>query len=118
MNMNDYQSDAVSTAIYPEDMEVIYPAMLVGAEAGEMQNKVQKLIRKGHLPADDVAYAFEVLDDEVIDAIVDECGDVLWGIANLLMDLNVSMEYAARRNVEKLASRASRGVIEGDGDNR
>lgn len=114
-SLNRYQELARSTAIYPEEMEVIYPAMLAGAEAGEMQNKVQKLIRKGVLPC---STPHANLDSDVMDSIIDECGDQLWAIANLLEDLNCSMSYCAERNISKLQSRADRGVIEGDGDNR
>jgi len=115
MNMNEYQSGAYSTAIYPDSMQIIYPAMLAGAEAGEMQNKVQKLIRRGVLPFRGENRPITI---EETNAIIDECGDQLWAIANLLMDLNSSMEHCARRNIRKLKSRMERGVIEGSGDDR
>jgi len=114
MNLNDYQTAAIETAIYPEDMEIIYPAMLVGAEAGEMQNKIQKLIRKGYLTGS----VHDILEDDEITAIADEVGDILWGCAALLYDLNVSMSFCAERNLEKLKSRMERGVINGSGDDR
>lgn len=110
MDMNSYQTGAVSTAIYPDSADVLYPAMLIGAEAGEAQNKVQKLIRKG--------VDLKTLDEETRLSIADEVGDVLWAAAALLFDLNFSMEFIAKRNLEKLADRALRGVINGSGDNR
>lgn len=114
MDLNDFQSAANETAVYPEDMEIIYPAMLIGAEAGEMQNKIQKLIRRGILTGS----TEDILEDDEIDAIVDEVGDVLWGCAALLFDLNTSMSYCAKRNLNKLKSRMERGVINGSGDDR
>jgi len=114
MDLNDYQTAAIETAIYPEDMEILYPAMLVGAEAGEMQNKVQKLMRKGILTAS----VHDILEDDEIEAIADEVGDILWGCAALLFDLNISMSHCAQRNLDKLKSRMERGVINGSGDDR
>ena len=110
-----YQEQARTTAVYPDDMSLIYPAMLAGAESGEMQNKVQKLIRKGVLPS---LQPHEVVDPAVVLGIIDECGDQLWALANICSDLNVSFEYCASRNIDKLKSRHVRGVIEGEGDNR
>lgn len=117
MDANRYQERARSTAIYPDAASVIYPAMLAGAEAGEAQNKVQKLIRKGVLNMDG-GDPFYKLEQEQIEPIIDECGDVLWAIANLLSDLNVSMSFAMEKNLNKLQSRKERGVLEGEGDNR
>jgi len=115
ISLNSYQEDARATAMYPDEMALIYPAMLAGAESGEMQNKVQKLIRKGVLPA---LEPHEKVDPQVVLGIIDECGDQLWALANICSDLNVSFEYCAERNIDKLKSRHSRGVIEGEGDNR
>ena len=47
-----------------------------------------------------------------------ELGDVLWYIAALARDLDISMNSIAAMNVEKLNSRKERGVIGGSGDNR
>ena len=41
--MNDYQRAAVSTAIYKKEHAVIYPALGLAAEAGEVANKVKKI---------------------------------------------------------------------------
>ncbi|WP_142850687.1 nucleoside triphosphate pyrophosphohydrolase family protein [Telmatospirillum sp. J64-1] len=110
MLMNNYQTGAMRTAIYPRTAAVVYPAMLLASEAGEVAGKVQKLIRKDR----------SLLDLTVAErhAIRDEVGDVLWACAALLSDLGYSMEDCAVENLTKLASRASRGVLDGDGDNR
>ena len=51
MNLNDYQRSALTTAIYPDDQRVIYPALGITGEAGEVSDKVKKLIRdKGWKP--------------------------------------------------------------------
>jgi NTP pyrophosphatase (non-canonical NTP hydrolase) len=47
-----------------------------------------------------------------------ELGDVLWYIAALSRDLNISLNDVAKMNIEKLADRKERGVLGGSGDNR
>ena len=101
--MNDYQRAAASTAIYKQEHAVIYPALGLAAEAGEVANKVKKILRDGNFDRK---------------AIADEVGDCLWYIAALCRDLNVSMNDIAKTNLSKLQDRKKRGVISGSGDNR
>jgi len=101
--MNDYQRAAVSTAIYKKEHAVIYPALGLAAEAGEVANKVKKILRDGKFDRE---------------AIADEVGDCLWYIAALCRDLNIDMQQIADNNIKKLKDRLERGVISGSGDNR
>jgi NTP pyrophosphatase (non-canonical NTP hydrolase) len=103
MTFDDYQSAARKTAIYPEQHKVVYPALGLTGEAGEVAEKVKKWIRDG------------VLDP---DAVKKELGDVLWYLAALAGDLNLSLSDVAEANVRKLESRQARGVLGGSGDNR
>ena len=103
MRMNDYQKGAASTAIYKPVHAVIYPALGLAAEAGEVANKVKKILRDG------------TFDRE---AIADEVGDCLWYIAALCRDLNVDMADLAQKNLDKLADRKERNVLQGSGDAR
>jgi len=43
LTMNDYQADTASTAIYK--WKVVYPALGLASEAGEVCDKIKKLIR-------------------------------------------------------------------------
>lgn len=45
MKINEYQLKALETAIYPEDCKIIYPALGLTGEAGEVSDKVKKVIR-------------------------------------------------------------------------
>ena len=45
MNLNEYQEAALTTAVYPEDKRIIYPALGMCGEAGEVADKVKKVIR-------------------------------------------------------------------------
>lgn len=103
LDMDSYQDRASYTAIYSAKHSVIYPALGLAAEAGEVANKVKKILRDGNF-------------DRV--AIASEIGDCLWYIAALCRDLNVDMSQIARENLEKLEDRKSRGVLGGNGDNR
>lgn len=103
MNMNAYQEMASKTAIYNSTHQILYPALGLVGEAGEVANKVKKMMRDGSF-------------DRA--AVVSELGDVLWYIAALCRDLNVDMNDVALDNLKKLHDRMQRGTIQGNGDNR
>jgi NTP pyrophosphatase (non-canonical NTP hydrolase) len=112
MTLDEYQVQARSTAIYPEEARVLYPTLKLAGEAGEVAEKLGKLMRdEGLLPGGE-------LDDMQRDALAKEIGDVLWYVANLAADLDLSLEAIGRTNLEKLASRRDRGVLGGSGDER
>ena len=101
MDMGYYQQEAVKTAIYTDP--IIYPALGLGNEAGEVQGKVKKWLRDDTFNKEDIAA---------------EIGDVLWYIAALCRDLDIDMAEVALKNLAKLKSRKERGTIKGSGDNR
>lgn len=106
MNFSDYQNQATKTAIYSH--KIIYPALGLANEAGEVLGKIKKVLRDN-----DAAFT-----PEQRESVADELGDVLWYIAALAHDLGVPMEVVAQRNIDKLNSRMARGVLGGSGDNR
>lgn len=109
MTFKDYQDKAVTTAIYREVDNIVYPALGLANEAGEVLGKIKKVLR-------DKEGSFEGLDTRM--AIADEIGDVLWYIAALARDIDIPLETIAQRNIEKLLDRQARNVIQGSGDNR
>ena len=108
MDLNDYQKAARRTAIYAEDHRVIYPALGLSSEAGEVAGKIKKVLRDH---GGDFAQA-------PTDAIKDELGDVLWYVAVLAADLGLSLDQIAGDNLAKLQSRLARGHLGGAGDER
>ena len=108
MLIADYQDQAVKTAIYPDKYRIIYPALGLANEAGEVLGKIKKVLRDSNGDFD-VNQRLQ---------IADEIGDVLWYIAALSADLGTPMELVAQRNLDKLNSRMARGVIGGSGDDR
>src|SRR6056297_1289631 len=106
MNFDNYQDQASKTAIYKH--EIIYPALGLANEAGEVLGKIKKVLRDN-----DGDFTPEKREE-----IGEEIGDVLWYIAALSRDLDLCLNGLAQRNLNKLNSRLSRGVLGGSGDNR
>ena len=108
MDFNEYQDKAVTTAIYGAGNVVIYPALGLANEAGEVLGKIKKVLRDKN----------GEFTEETNKAIGDEIGDVLWYMAALCRDLNIQLDDVAENNIYKLLDRQSRNVIQGSGDNR
>jgi NTP pyrophosphatase (non-canonical NTP hydrolase) len=107
---NTYQVIAHSTSVNTEihGDKVLYPALGIADEAGEVAGKFKKLFRdKGGK-----------YDDEFKAVIVKEMGDVLWYLAETATQLGLQLEDIATANVDKLLARKDKGTIHGDGDNR
>jgi NTP pyrophosphatase (non-canonical NTP hydrolase) len=107
-DFNSYQRNASSTAIYPEEHRILYPALGLAGEAGEVANKVKKLIRDGP----------DKRPDTWREDIASEIGDVLWYCAALATDLNLSLGMIAGQNEKKLGQRKQSGTLGGSGDTR
>lgn len=108
MELNEYQKAALSTAIYPNDNNISYLALAICGEAGELADKVKKVIR-------DKNGQFYIAD---LSAIALELGDMLWYAANLAKVLGYDLSDIAQMNIEKINGRVERGTIHGTGDNR
>lgn len=87
---------------------VLYASMGLAGEAGEVANKVKKIIRD----KDGVVGAFERNE------LADELGDVLWYVAQLAERLGFTLDDIAKINHDKLTDRARRDAIKGSGDDR
>ena len=109
MELNAYQAAARQTATYPQvGANPIYPTLGLTGEAGEVSDKVKKVLRdRGG-----------VFDAEAREAIKLELGDVLWYVAQLAQELGYDLDEVASANLAKLTSRAARGRIGGSGDQR
>ena len=108
MYLSQYQAKAKETAIYPKDKALEYLALGLTGEAGEVANKIKKVIRDG-ISAD---------VDFSSDSVMQELGDVLWYLAMLATELGYSLDTIADNNLWKLANRKKRNVLGGSGDNR
>jgi len=106
LNFKDYQRLALTTAAYPRG--IYYPALGLGAEAGETLNIIKKVMRDHN----------NFVTQQTRECLADELGDVLWYLAALCTELGLDLATVARVNLEKLDDRARRGVIQGSGDKR
>lgn len=110
MTLNEYQQRAKTTAIYPEHGTGLYAAITyctlgLTGEAGEVANKVKKLLR----------------DEDTINMrakIMKEIGGVLWYAATLADELGANLDSVAQDNLDDLASRKERNALKGEGDVR
>lgn len=106
---DEYQFLTGNTATYPETNEqdaLMYEALGFVGEAGEVANKLKKVLRG------------DKSIDEVREGVLDEIGDSLWYAARLARRLGTDLGVIADRNLNKLNDRSMRNVIKGDGDNR
>ena len=108
LTFDDYQKEAKKTAIYPKSVGVMYPALGLTGEAGEVANKVKKIVRDG--------YANSPADWR--EQVSHELGAVLWYCAALASALGLSLGRIAKENVNKLSGRQQRGTLGGSGDSR
>lgn len=109
MNFTEYQTKSRGTAKYPViGHGVIYPTLGLVNEAGEVAGKIKKIFRDKD----------GVIGEAEKEALKAELGDVLWYIAQVCSELNLSLDEVAEANIEKLLDRQARGKIQGDGDNR
>jgi NTP pyrophosphatase (non-canonical NTP hydrolase) len=109
MLLSDYQRLSRRTATYPGAGDnIVYPTLGLAGEAGEVAEKVKKLLR------DDGG----VLSEERRAALAAELGDVLWYVAQVATEAGLEIEEIAQANLDKLLSRQERGVLSGSGDTR
>tara|TARA_Y100000991_G_scaffold183034_1_gene146366 strand:- start:289 stop:618 length:330 start_codon:yes stop_codon:yes gene_type:complete len=109
MDFKTYQRNSRLTAQYPNlGSNYIYPTLGLVGEAGEVAEKIKKVIRdkKG------------VFDNESKNGLKKELGDVLWYLSNICTEFNFSLDDIAKQNLEKLKVRAAKGKISGSGDDR
>lgn len=109
ITFNRYQDVARETAIYPEmGRNFVYPALGLCGEAGEVAEKIKKVLRDRGGEVDFTA-RIEILR---------ELGDVLWYAAALASELGLRLGEAAEANLRKLRSRKERNMLHGNGDER
>jgi len=106
MGFNEYQEEAINTAVYPQEYGLIYAVLGLVGESGEVAEKVKKMMRDG-IPI-----------EEVKKDIGYELGDVLWYLANLANEIGMTLEEVATRNLLKVRDRTERHKIHGNGDYR
>lgn len=111
MQFDEYQQTSLGTWNPPPRdhiMDIMYLTLGVVGEAGEVAEKVKKILRN-----DDGNFSKEKLEE-----LKKEIGDVIWYLSTLSYELGFSFNDVAQTNINKLADRISRNVINSEGDNR
>lgn len=121
MTLNEYQKQAMTTCMDTCHNFSYMFINLVG-EIGELASKVAKAVRKEQITIsyDDINPLQLPTEEEnaFCEGLKLEAGDVLWQLAGLCDYMGWSLQDVAQANLNKLASRKERGVIDGSGDNR
>jgi NTP pyrophosphatase (non-canonical NTP hydrolase) len=108
MDIDTFATRTDHTAIYPMaggggPTALMYCALGLAGEAGEVANKIKKVYRDGA---------------KVDSAIAAEIGDTLWYACRLLRELNLRPSDILDATDAKLTSRAERDQLRGSGDQR
>lgn len=106
MHLNDYQHEALGFRL--ESADEAYALFGLVGEVGELFSFIAKMIRDEP----------EITNGEVQEYVKKELGDILWMLSAVAQDHGLQLEDIAVANVQKLRSRAERGVIKGSGDER
>lgn len=101
MNFADYQVEARSTRDPLNQNLIIYPALGLGGESGEVLEVIKKGLRPGGF-----------ID---VKKVLLEMGDVLWYLSALADDIGSDLTTIAQMNIEKLAERHGKALPQGDG---
>ena len=120
MTLNEYQERAMQTCMESCD-NPLYMVGLIHEEAGELQGKINKAIRKGLLEFVNNQMVWHGTPEELEDfhaELQKELGDILWAVAGTAKVFSWGLSGTGQTNLDKLASRKQRGVIDGCGDNR
>lgn len=110
MDFKEYQKKSKKTDLgtVVKNSEIVYYALGLCDESGEVAGKIKKLYRD---------FDGEINEEQKIE-IAKEIGDVIWYLSQLCTKLNLDFEEVANMNIEKLYSRLDRNQIKGNGDNR
>jgi len=113
MDFREYQIQSRKTDLGTSAQDCLNPGWLyyvlgIAGETGECCEKIKKLFRDKH----------GIIDQEFLDMVTKELGDVLWYMARLADQFDINFNDIAKTNITKLLDRMERGKLHGEGDNR
>jgi len=128
MTLNEYQQQAMTTCL-PEAENFTYMMLNLVGEVGEFAGKVAKAIRKGKASIEgselipfksvnEFVSQNKMMTNDEFNELQKEAGDILWQLSGLCSVMGWRLEEIAQQNLNKLADRKSRQVIDGSGDDR
>lgn len=117
IGFDTYQKLSRGTAVYldvpihtmqSELLYVVYVALGLASESGEVAGVIKKAIRDNH----------GFISPETKSKLESELGDCLWYLSQLCEEIGSSLSRVAVANLTKLHNRKQRNVLQGSGDNR
>lgn len=88
---------------------LLYAALALNGEAGEVAEKVKRIVREDYV---------ELSADEVRAKVQGELGDVLYCVCMVCAEMGLELNDVMLSSVRKFESRYKRGVLQGEGDDR
>lgn len=112
LDLREHMKRTTLTAVYPfagkgDTQGLMYVALGLAGEAGEIANQVKKVAR------DDGSVVAPARRNKV----ADELGDVMWYWLRLCYELSLDPYEVMAANQQKLQARAVNGTLHGDGRN-
>jgi len=109
MDLNEYQTSADKFSVLDKDTmsAELEAAFGLAEEVGELVGKFKRRFRGD-----------KISDQEFYDSVSKELGDVLWYVARIATVHGYNLDIIARANLLKLAVRAEKSKIMGNGDDR
>lgn len=89
-------------------LAIFYATTGLAGEAGEVANKVKKIVRDNG----------GKVDDEVRRKVLGELGGVAWYLNAVAEEFQIRIEDVLNYNYEQITGRQARGTLQGDGDDR
>lgn len=91
------------------DIWLLYAALALNGEAGEVAEKAKRIVRGDYA---------ELSVDEVRAKIQGELGDVLYCVCMVCAEMGLELNDVMLSSAMKFESRLKRGVLQGEGDDR
>lgn len=107
MILNEYEKIMATSKVY-NTLPIIYPALGMNGEAGEVAEKVKKCIRDNN----------GIFGGQIKKDILKELADVLWYVWATADDMGFTLEDVMKIGIEKVQERQKTNTVHGSGDNR
>jgi NTP pyrophosphatase (non-canonical NTP hydrolase) len=102
-----YEQLVNSTAVYDKSQAMIYLALGLSSEAGEVAGHLKRVYRGD-----------ETISPELYEKVLKELGDVLWYVTAMSMEMGYDLTEVMDNNTRKLTKRKEENKILGRGDDR
>ena len=107
--LEQYEEQMATSKDYPVDkLSLIYPALGLNGEAGEVAEKVKKCWRDNN----------GVFTEDIKKAILKELADVLWYIWACADDMGYTLDDVLLTSMKKVKERQETNTVHGSGDDR